>query len=149
MSDANQQIAGIEVPDAEVELSAQDLLDLSAPCPGNGSIKAPRASSTPVAPRNKSVPRLYLSLALAIGVVGVLYLAVAPSGKLQQPPQAQLPAKGEGEPVLFANPFDANEVFEFPAGTSEAQARDRVAEVLMARAMERQRQFDARVTSNR
>jgi hypothetical protein len=37
-------------------------------------------------------------------------------------------------PVRFANPFDRTEVFEFPAGTSRAEARRKVAELLMERA---------------
>lgn len=87
-----------------------------------------------------------------------MYFLMTPSDDASQPTtqarvtQSQSPAlapTAEGKPVLFANPFDANEVFEFPAGTSEAEARDAVAEVLMDRAMKRQRQFDARVSSNR
>ena len=42
-----------------------------------------------------------------------------------------------GPPVRFANPFDPGEVFEFAAGTSDAQARDAVAKLLTARARER------------
>ncbi len=41
------------------------------------------------------------------------------------------------EPVTFANPFDATEVFQFPSGTSETEARQSVAELLMQRARER------------
>ena len=37
-------------------------------------------------------------------------------------------------PVRFANPFDANEVFEFPSGTSEAEAHREVADLLIVRA---------------
>ena len=40
-------------------------------------------------------------------------------------------------PVRFKNPFDAREVFEFPSGTSEAEARDAVATLLLERARER------------
>jgi hypothetical protein len=40
-------------------------------------------------------------------------------------------------PVKFANPFDKKEVFEFPAGTSRAEARQKVAELLLKRAQER------------
>jgi hypothetical protein len=47
----------------------------------------------------------------------------------------------EGEPVLFANPFDPNEVFEFPHGTTESEARAAVAEMLMERASERYAQL--------
>ena len=41
-------------------------------------------------------------------------------------------------PVRFTNPFDNSEVFEFPPGTSPAEARDAVAALLMKRAQERQ-----------
>jgi hypothetical protein len=44
----------------------------------------------------------------------------------------------ESAQVRFANPFDRKEVFEFPAGTSQAEARDAVAEILYERAQERQ-----------
>jgi hypothetical protein len=37
-------------------------------------------------------------------------------------------------PVRFANPFDRSEIFEFPAGTSRAEARRKVAQLLMERA---------------
>lgn len=39
--------------------------------------------------------------------------------------------------VRFANPFDAAEVFEFPPGTSEMQAREAVARFLLERARNR------------
>ena len=41
-------------------------------------------------------------------------------------------------PVRFANPFDATEVFEFPPGTSEAEAHDAVADLLTKRAQDRE-----------
>jgi hypothetical protein len=40
-------------------------------------------------------------------------------------------------PVRVRNPFDASEVFEFPPGTSKADARKSVADVLMQRALDR------------
>jgi len=40
-------------------------------------------------------------------------------------------------PVRYANPFDSTEVFEFPPGTSESEARDAVADRLLQRARER------------
>lgn len=46
-----------------------------------------------------------------------------------------------GEPVQFKNPFDRSEVFEFPPGTSPAQARQAVAELLMERARDRHAQL--------
>ena len=50
--------------------------------------------------------------------------------------QAQAPPQ-EALPVYFRNPFDATEVFEFPPGTSQAEARDAVADLLLKRARER------------
>jgi hypothetical protein len=41
-------------------------------------------------------------------------------------------------PVRFSNPFDASEVFEFPPGTSDEQARQSVAAILLQRARSRQ-----------
>lgn len=175
MNDSNQRIAGIEAADAEVELSAEDLLGLSAPCASNErpsaasarpqafALKATSNVAVPSAPVPRRMPawRVALSFAVVAGAVGAVYLALAPVKHAVQNvrvPPSQLPAatsptsEGEsvaGAPVRFANPFDANEVFEFPAGTSEAEARDAVAEILMERAMERQGKFDARVSSNR
>lgn len=51
-------------------------------------------------------------------------------------------------PVRFKNPFDASEVFEFPAGTSRAEMRDAVAELLSQRALERQSLFVKRPRRN-
>jgi hypothetical protein len=56
-------------------------------------------------------------------------------------PVAPEPATGpptpESTPVLFRNPFDASEVFEFPSGTSQTEARDAVASLLLERARDR------------
>ena len=61
--------------------------------------------------------------------------AVAP--KLPLATSAAQTALPEDSPTRFANPFDASEIFEFPAGTSEDAARDSVAEILFERARER------------
>jgi hypothetical protein len=55
--------------------------------------------------------------------------AIAPEISQPPPPQA--------EPVTFANPFDTTEIFQFPSGTSETEARQLVAELLTERARER------------
>ena len=60
--------------------------------------------------------------------------APASASALEPPSDAAMPP----EPVRYANPFDKKEVFEFPAGTSKAEARDAVAELLYERAQERQ-----------
>jgi hypothetical protein len=41
-------------------------------------------------------------------------------------------------PLRIANAFDASEVFEFPQGTTDAAAREAIAELLLNRARERQ-----------
>jgi len=94
-------------------------------------------------------PRLLIGAAIAAVLVvlgGVAHLAAKQkpvSAKVAQaprptppPPPAEAPATA-GEPVLFKNPFDRTEVFEFPPGTTEAEARDAVAKALMERAQGR------------
>jgi hypothetical protein len=53
-------------------------------------------------------------------------------------PAAPEPADSQSSPVQFRNPFDAAEIFEFPPGTSEVEARQSVAELLLQRARDRQ-----------
>ena len=57
--------------------------------------------------------------------------AIAPTAKISPPPPLQ------ADLVTYANPFDATEVFQFPSGTSETEARQLVAELLTERARER------------
>jgi hypothetical protein len=57
-----------------------------------------------------------------------------PAAEKPQTPAAESPVV---TPVFFANPFDGSEVFEFPPGTSEREARDAVADALLKRARER------------
>jgi hypothetical protein len=105
------------------------------------------------------------SLAIGLGIVGlfalsagVAYLAdrnapaplkpapptpteIAPTAPATTTPTAP-PALPDEEPpeilrVRFTNPFDATEVFEFPAGTTEAEARAAVADLLLKRAQQR------------
>jgi hypothetical protein len=47
------------------------------------------------------------------------------------------PAEPQGTPVRIKNAFDATEVFEFPHGTTESEAREAVAELLFSRARDR------------
>jgi hypothetical protein len=55
------------------------------------------------------------------------------------PPPAP-PAEPPAPPVQLRNPFDRKEVFEFPAGTSAADAREQMAELLLQRAQDRRSQ---------
>lgn len=56
---------------------------------------------------------------------------------LPAPPLAAVTESPEQDPVRFVNPFDASEVFEFPAQTSESDAQAAVAELLLKRAQGR------------
>lgn len=51
---------------------------------------------------------------------------------------AARPASSADSRVRFSNPFDASEVFQFPPGTSDEQARRSVAAILAQRARDRQ-----------
>lgn len=54
-----------------------------------------------------------------------------------QPEPWEAEPEPTGAPVRVANPFDASEIFEFPYGTSEAEAREAIAGFLMERAVSR------------
>ncbi len=67
------------------------------------------------------------------------------------PPLAQMdeaprpPAAVVAEPpVRLRNPFDKHEVFEFPPGTTPEAAHAAMADTLLARARERQAEYDAK-----
>ena len=51
--------------------------------------------------------------------------------------RAAAPAQLQALPVRIANPFDTTEVFEFPAGTTDAESRAKVAALLIHRAQNR------------
>lgn len=58
------------------------------------------------------------------------------------PPQPALIASSPQPAVQVINPFDPQEVFEFPAGTSPDEGREKVAQVLLQRARERQSRWE-------
>jgi len=53
-----------------------------------------------------------------------------------------VPAPASAPVVKFVNPFDKTEVFEFPAGTTPAESRDKVAQILLQRAQERKSRWE-------
>jgi hypothetical protein len=63
----------------------------------------------------------------------------------------EIPAEVPTAPpiVRVKNPFDESEVFEFPPGTPASVARDRVADILMKRAVERQKYLEARTRTTK
>lgn len=112
-----------------------------------------RANEAVVSPRELRRSQWTMAIA-AMAIAGIasaltysFALRAAPSAKTAPPaplaihlaaePAAAAPAPESPPPVRFANPFDPTEVFEFPAGTPEAEARDEVAEVLLERARHR------------
>jgi hypothetical protein len=125
------------------------------------------AASAPTAPARKGGPRATVGLRIAaalVAVAAVIALLFWPRGRtpeavttptptpavsaplLKPLPESAPPADSEVElppspvqppPMRFANPFDSSEIFEFPAGTSYVDARDQVAQQLLARARER------------
>lgn len=150
MGESTGVIPGIDETDTEIELSAQDLLALS----DVGQVDehpTPSALPPPKPAKSASANKLSLPLSLiaAVGIVGATYVVASSDGATQSaanasqrvaPSESPAPQQfADTKPVRFTNPFDAEEVFEFPAGTTETQARDAVADVLLKRAMSRQR----------
>jgi hypothetical protein len=86
----------------------------AAPAPAVAAIPPPPAATAPPSP----VP--------ATAATAAAVVAAAPAPSTDQPAT-----------VRFVNPFDKKEVFEFPPGTSQADARDAVAELLAERARDR------------
>jgi len=150
----------------ELELSAEQALALSQAYAPNRPQPPNRPASLPVSSKGKSssnasrdqhTPRdqrsEWAAVILSISAVSVLsggiaYWAtnpaepVAPGAnqKVFHPaaPGTMAPRIAEEPtPVRFTNPFDATEVFEFPSGTSETEARDAVADLLLQRAHDR------------
>ena len=89
-----------------------------------------------------------IALPLALAAIAAGYALYSEIGSLDAPrtttsseaAQQQLSSVQTAqveEPVRVANPFDASEVFEFPAGTSEADAQDAIAGFLIERAARR------------
>jgi len=80
------------------------------------------------------------SAAAILLAVGHARVARAPAvatlrvASVARAPVVQRAVLPKQRPVRFANPFDAAEVFEFPAGTSRSAAREAVAKFLTERA---------------
>ncbi|HEY0768676.1 MAG TPA: hypothetical protein VGD47_12020 [Steroidobacteraceae bacterium] len=152
----------------ELELAPEQVLALSQAAKGAQTparpVESTPGSSSPASPSPK--PRLQAGgatrfrlwpLGLAAAVVGIAaaiawWWAAAQRAAEWNPPAVTsplpaavvpppaAPAEPQGPPVRVRNPFDAREVFEFPAGTSETEAREAVAELLLQRARDRRSQ---------
>lgn len=168
----------VEQESTEVELSAQDLLELSPPAAeapaspvassqvtsssaetGAGETDSSTSDAAPRA-RRLSAAAIVLTIgavaaaAAAVAVIVPMERAPEPIQTAMAPPPAPVieepaPPEVEGPPVLFKNPFDDTEVFEFPPGTSPEEARAAVADLLVMRARERQELFEARARNRK
>ena len=72
-------------------------------------------------------------ICIVLGVVAHRISAVT----ITAPSEAERSPESLDPPVRFSNPFDASEVFEFPPGTSDEQARQSAAAILLQRARDR------------
>jgi hypothetical protein len=142
----------------ELELSAEQLLALSQAAAANepsapalqpvAKTKAPAVHSQIKGLRLDARHAAILGIAAASVVLSsVVYLAttgarparlVTSTVSAPAAPDIPPPLSADNVPVQIPNPFDAAEVFEFPPGTSELEARDAVAEMLLQRARDRQ-----------
>jgi hypothetical protein len=147
----------------ELELTAEEVRAIAQPREARPLVavrpvpSAPAREAASPAPKSGSPPRL-ANIGVTVGATVVVLAGVASfyssggSGPVTttaavasfapEPVQVAQPAPvvvREPSPVRFANPFDPSEVFEFPAGTTRAAAREKVAELLIRRAQDRRR----------
>jgi hypothetical protein len=91
---------------------------------------APAVAVTPPPPAATAPPSLLSATAPPSPLPATAATAAPPAPSTDQPAT-----------VRFVNPFDKKEVFEFPPGTSQADARDAVADLLAERARDRRGQL--------
>ncbi len=130
----------------EVEISSKDIL---TPPPATASTD--RSGATP----DRHWPLKGVGLAIVTAAAIVTFASVAHHGTTPVAPPLPIvaqvskqiatpePTVSTEEPVHFKNPFDRSETFDFPAGTTQADARQAVAELLLQRASERRQAMHA------
>lgn len=151
----------VEEDTIELMLTPEQMRVLSSAATGDAAGPVTPASlASPVQARTPPRPWPAGGVAAIIGVTVVLGTLVALSAIAQRTserkhlaaavpaptpvaaaPEVSPPPPPPAEAVRFKNPFDHSEVFEFPPGTSPAEARQAVAELLMERARDRHVQF--------
>jgi hypothetical protein len=89
------------------------------------------------------------NVTFAVAVLAIVVVSLWPAASDPLPPPVTGPVPvalaapavqtvvPQGMPVRITNAFDATEVFEFPPGTPESEAREAVAELLLSRARDR------------
>jgi hypothetical protein len=131
----------------EIELTAEEMRSLSRAA---NDAQPPKTASPARIRRFRRWPGA-LAIAL-IGVATAIILRPAPHRVAQrvaplpavkitpaasEPAVPAAPPTPPAPPVRVRNPFDATEVFEFPAGTTKAEARQKISQVLLQRAVDR------------
>jgi hypothetical protein len=90
--------------------------------------------------------RVLLSVGLLVGITYVRQIGeepiqlarnVDPKPALLWEERAPTAPSADSEAMLIRNPFDRTEAFEFPPGTSKAEAREAIAKLLLERAHDR------------
>ena len=90
--------------------------------------------------------RVLLYVGLVVGIAYVRQIGEEPIQVAQKvdpkatgvgEERAAMVPSADSEAMLIKNPFDRTEAFEFPPGTSKAEAREAVAKLLMERAHDR------------
>lgn len=132
----------------ELALTEEDMLALSRATEeehAETSLDESAFVATGAFPRNHGVHFRRWSLVLAssglsvaIGVALGVVVERSSSMTITVPPKTARLAESQESPVRFTNPFDPSEVFDFPSGTGDDQARESVAAILLQRARDRQ-----------
>jgi hypothetical protein len=149
------------MPAVQAELNARDLRSLTddflgkpadVAASGQHPKRVATAASKQRSPSRARILRSPLAIVFSVALAGTIAAgALRESDKraaLPPPPPAvaaapELPPPTPAveapppEPVVLVNPFDATEKFTFPPGTSKADAREQMAELLLQRAVER------------
>jgi hypothetical protein len=140
----------------ETEMDAQELLGLAPTPSAEASVATGEFAAVPAA-RTKLV-RAPLLILCGIAVAGTIAAAVLHQSEpdldpgamvITLPPPEPLPVQlvklAPAEPeVVLSNPFDPSEKFRFPPGTSKAEAREQMANLLMERAIGRKAHLPTR-----
>jgi len=146
----------------ELELNESELQVLSQAASVQKTDPAPQESDCRVpAPKAEELPGIrapgkrQMRFALVTGIVAaasilLTVIAYVAATRIRGPvhlvaavvsappaPETIAPSPLTEVPVRFVNPFDATEVFEFPPGTSNSEARQAVADLLLQRARDR------------
>lgn len=149
-------------PAVEAEMDARELRELADA--GHGKSTAPTTTSNrqttapsaeaaaDAAPSRTTLVRSPLVVLCGIAVAGTIAAAALHESETRpaqgssaviappSPPPVEVPTADvpqETDYVVLVNPFDESEVFRFPPGTSESDARDAMAALLLQRARER------------